>query len=105
MKTQEIKAHILGSGITSAVIVGMNAPTYAFAEGGIAAILPNMHEFIPMLVAFIILWIVLAKFGWPIFENMFEKRASTIRDDLQHAEDARMESQRLLEEYKQSIAR
>ena len=103
MKTQEIKAHILGSGITSAVIVGMNAPTYAFAEGGIAAILPNMHEFIPMLVAFIILWIVLAKFGWPIFENMFEKRASTIRDDLQHAEDARAESQRLLEEYKQQL--
>ena len=37
---------------------------------GINAILPQMEEFIPMLVAFIILWIVLAKFGWPLFEGM-----------------------------------
>ena len=41
-------------------------PTLAFAaeegeQGGMSAIMPDMLEFIPMLVAFIILWIVLAK--------------------------------------------
>lgn len=47
-------------------------PAQAFADegSGVAAILPQMDEFIPMLVAFIILWIILAKFGWPLFEGM-----------------------------------
>ena len=69
-----------------------------------AAILPNMSEFIPMLVAFIVLWVVLAKFGWPMFEGMLEKRETTIRDDLKRAEDARQESEKLLAEYKQQLA-
>lgn len=69
-----------------------------------SAILPNMNEFIPMLVAFIVLWIVLAKFGWPMFEGMLEKRETTIRDDLKKAEEARQESERLLAEYKQQLA-
>ena len=63
-----------------------------------------MNEFIPMLVAFIILWIVLAKFGWPMFDKMLEKRANTIRDDLKNAEEARQESERVLAEYKQELA-
>lgn len=64
-----------------------------------------MSEFIPMLVAFIILWIVLAKFGWPVFDKMLEKRANTIRDDLKNAEEARQESERVLAEYQQQLAR
>ncbi|MFR4803608.1 MAG: ATP synthase F0 subunit B [Eggerthellaceae bacterium] len=36
-----------------------------------------MNEFIPMLVAFIILWVILAKFGWLVFDRMLEKRANT----------------------------
>ena len=41
-------------------------PALAFAaeaeqEGGISAILPDMAEFIPMLIAFIILWIILGE--------------------------------------------
>ena len=63
-----------------------------------------MSEFIPMLVAFIILWIVLAKFGWPVFDKMLEKRANTIRDDLKNAEEARQESERVLAEYQQQLA-
>ena len=74
----------------SAGALALSCPTYAFAsqEGGIQAILPEMSEFIPMLVAFIILWIVLAKFGWPVFDKMLEKRANSIRDDLKNAEEA-----------------
>jgi len=86
----------------SAGALALSCPTYAFAsqEGGIEAILPEMSEFIPMLVAFIILWIVLAKFGWPVFDKMLEKRANTIRDDLKNAEEARQESERVLAESK-----
>ena len=86
----------------SAGALALSCPTYAFAsqEGGIQAILPEMSEFIPMLVAFIILWIVLAKFGWPVFDKMLEKRANSIKN----AEEARQESERVLAEYQQQLA-
>ncbi len=85
-------------------------PALAFASeeaessGGINAILPNMTEFIPMLVAFIILWIVLAKLGWPMFNAMLEKRETTIKGALEESEKARIESERVLQEYKQQLA-
>ena len=96
----------LSAAALSAGALALSCPTYAFAsqEGGIQAILPEMSEFIPMLVAFIILWIVLAKFGWPVFDKMLEKRANSIRDDLKNAEEARQESERVLAEYQQQLA-
>ena len=88
-----------------AVAGALACPTYAFAaEGGVQAILPKMNEFIPMLVAFIILWIVLAKFGWPAFDKMLKKREDTIRTSLESSEAARIESERVLEEYKAQLA-
>ena len=108
----ELKASIaqakafIGTAGVSAAAVALSTPAYAFAEesGGIRAILPKMNEFIPMLVAFVILWVILAKFGWPVFDRMLEKRATTIREDLKSAEAARQESERLLAEYKQQLA-
>lgn len=96
----------LGAVALSASALALSCPSYAFAAegGGIEAILPEMSEFIPMLVAFIILWIVLAKFGWPVFDGMLEKRANSIRDDLKNAEEARQESERVLAEYQQQLA-
>lgn len=83
-------------------------PALAFAaeeeeSGGISAILPNMTEFIPMLVAFIILCIVLWKLGWPLFEGMIEKREAAIRDSLEKSEQARIESERVLAEYQKQL--
>ena len=82
-------------------------PALAFASeeaGGISAIIPDMAEFIPMLIVFIVLWVVLAKFGWPAFNGMLEKREMTIKESLEKSEDARIESERVLEEYKQQLA-
>jgi F-type H+-transporting ATPase subunit b len=83
-------------------------PALAFASegesGGISAIMPDMMEFIPMLIAFIILWVVLAKFGWPLFNGMLEKRENTIREALKKSEDAQIESERILQEYKQQLS-
>ena len=81
-------------------------PAQAFADegSGVAAILPQMDEFIPMLVAFIILWIILAKFGWPLFEGMLVKRETTIKDALEQSENARVESERVLAEYRDQLA-
>ena len=82
-------------------------PAFAFAaEGeseGIGAILPNMTEFIPMLIAFIIVAIVLWKLGWPMFDKMLAKRENTIKEALEKSEAARIESERVLAEYKQQL--
>jgi F-type H+-transporting ATPase subunit b len=56
-----------------------------------------------MLIGFIILWIILAKFGWPMFMGMIDKRQATIKDSLEKAEDACIESQRLLDEHKAEL--
>ena len=95
----------------SASAMALNAafPVLAFAaeEGektGIAFLLPDMLEFIPMLIAFIVLWVVLAKFGWPMFAGMLEKRENTIREALQKSEEAQIESERVLGEYRKQLA-
>ena len=95
-------AAVAGAGMTFAF------PALAFASeeeaGGISAILPDMAEFIPMLVIFILLWIILAKFGWPMFEAMLDKREKMVKDALEKSEEARIESERVLEEYRMQLA-
>lgn len=93
------------SGVVAFAAASAVCPVHAFAaEGaGIEAILPVMDEFIPMLVAFIILWIVLAKFGWPKFEGMLQKRENMIKSSLEKSEEARRESERLLAEYREQL--
>nr|WP_241158117.1 MULTISPECIES: F0F1 ATP synthase subunit B [unclassified Adlercreutzia] len=83
-------------------------PVAAFAseEGGktgIALILPDMNEFIPMLIAFLVIAVVLAKFGWPVVDNIIEKREAAVKDALEKSEAARIESERLLEEYRKQL--
>ena len=83
-------------------------PALAFAEmeekTGIAVIAPDMIETVPMLIAFIVLVIILAKFGWPMFEGMLEKREKTIAEALRLSEEARIESERVLAEYRTELA-
>ncbi len=83
-------------------------PAFAYAnepaQGGASVLLPNMAEFLPMLVAFLILSFVLGKFGWPAFNAMLEKREETIRTSLEKSEAARIESEKILEEYKEQLA-
>lgn len=92
--------------LAAAACLSLAFPAFAFAEGkeGIAAILPDPIEFVPMLIAFIILCIILWKFGWPMFEGMLEKREKTIAEALQKSEEARIESERVLAEYQKQLA-
>ena len=82
-------------------------PALAFAseeKTGVALILPDLVETVPMLIAFIVLIIVLWKFGWPMFEAMLEKSERTIAEALQKSEEARIESERVLAEYQKQLA-
>ncbi len=106
MKAYKSSCARIGAGVFATAAVTLGVPTLAFAaesSGGISAILPDMKEFIPMLVAFIVLWIVLAKFGWPAFDKMLEKRKTTIEDALEKSEADRAESERVLAEYKKQL--
>ena len=98
------KKLLVATGLASALVCAL--PTFAFAaeEGGISAILPDMNEFVPMLIAFIIIVVVLAKFGWPMFEGIMVRRETAIKESLEKSEAARIESEKLLEEYKQQLA-
>ena len=79
----------------------MEASTeHGASAGGIELLLPNLGEFIPMLIGFVLLWLVLAKFGWPVILDMLDKRVNTIRDNLAAAEASRLESAELLEQQK-----
>ena len=108
MKTRAKRAiSRLGAGAILAVGSVAAFPGLAFAsesEGGIGAILPTMTEFIPMLLGFLILWFILAKFGWPMFAGMLDKRETTIKEALEKSEAARVESEKLLEEHKKQLA-
>ncbi len=88
--------------------VALAAPSVALAEEssdlGIGILIPNMAEFIPALIAFLIIWFVLAKFAWPMIVGMLDKRQETIKNNLDEAESAKIEAQRSLEEYKKQLA-
>ena len=110
MKIEALKAGVRTGQVLGLVAAAVCAfPSFAFASeeeesAGIGAILPDLMEFVPMLVAFVILAVILAKFGWPMFSSMLEKRENTIRQALEKSEEARVESERVLEEYRQQLA-
>ena len=97
-----------GAAAIAAGAVAMAAPSLALAEEnsdlGIGILIPNMSEFIPALIAFLVIWVVLAKFAWPMIVGMLDKRQETIKNNLDEAEAAKIEAQRSLEEYKKQLA-
>ena len=68
------------------------------------AILPKGPEIIVSLISFLALFVVLWKFALPPITTMLDKRADTIRESLEKAEETRVEAERLFEEYKQQMA-
>jgi F-type H+-transporting ATPase subunit b len=81
------------------------APAVALAEtpSGADILLPKPAEFIPALIAFLIIWFVLAKLAWPSILGMMEKRQQKIQGDLDAAEQARREAETNAEAYQTKI--
>jgi len=67
-------------------------------------LIPKLSELIPALISFIIILLVASKFVWPPITAMLDERAVTIRESLERAEAAKIEAERLLEEYKHTMA-
>jgi F-type H+-transporting ATPase subunit b len=67
-------------------------------------LIPKTSELIPALISFLIILFISWKFVWPPITTMLDERATTIHDSLARAEAAKIEAERLLEEYKQTMA-
>lgn len=72
--------------------------------GGASLLIPALGELIPAILAFTVVFVLLSKFAWPAISDMLDKRAETIKDSLEKAEAAKIEAERLLAEYKQTMA-
>lgn len=67
-------------------------------------LIPKLQELIPALVSFLIILGIAWKFVWPPITDMLDQRAVNIRESLERAEAAKVEAERLLEEYRQTMA-
>lgn len=78
---------IVGVAATTAC-AALCAPVSAFAEeaGGASILIPKMAEFVPALIAFLIIWVVLAKVAWPKIMAMMDERSKRIEESLDEAE-------------------
>ena len=79
------------AGVAGGVILA--TPAVALAEEsavGPDILIPKMAEFIPALIAFIIIWVILAKLVWPSVLEMMEKRQQKIQDDLDAAQRSKI---------------
>ena len=93
-----VKTALAGAARVAALATGAIAlvPTPALAEGpsGPDLLVPKPAEFVPALIAFLVIWFVLAKFAWPQILGMMEAREAKIRGDLESAAQTREDAER-----------
>ncbi|HET6497582.1 MAG TPA: F0F1 ATP synthase subunit B [Coriobacteriia bacterium] len=76
------------------------------AEGGGSpiSVVPSLADIWPSIVAFLVLFFLLKKFAFGPIGNVLDKRAATIRESLEKAEQTQVDAERMLEEYKAQMA-
>ena len=89
-----------------AIVSLLATPCVALAEEsavGAEILIPKPAEFIPALIAFLIIWVVLAKLVWPSVLQMMEKRQEKIQSDLDAAERSKVEAAEEAKAYESKI--
>jgi F-type H+-transporting ATPase subunit b len=81
-----------------------HAPNFDDCQKAPNPILPATNELIWGALSFLVLFAVLAKFGYPAIKNAMDARANRIRDSLDEAERAKSEAQSVLDEYQRQLA-
>lgn len=66
-------------------------------------LIPKPAEFIPALIAFLVIWVILAKFAWPMIIDTLDKRQEKIQGDLDAAEKAHAEAMDEKKEYDERL--
>lgn len=81
--------HRVAGTVAVTALAALAAPASAFAEesaGGVDILIPKMAEFIPALIAFLIILAVMAKLVWPKVLAMMDERERRIADSLEEAD-------------------
>ena len=83
----------------------LSLPTVALAESpsGPDLLLPKPAEFIPALIAFLIIWLIMAKLAWPSILGTMEKRQKKIQDDLDSAEKSKAKAAAEAQSYEDKL--
>ena len=82
----------------------MNTLVLAAEEGAINPVVPHTSEIILGLIAFLLLFFVIKKFVTPRFETLYAERAAKIEGGIEKAEQAQVQAQATLDEYKAQLA-
>ena len=101
----QIKTRVLRACAAAAALVAAT-PTVALAEEentGLRLLLPNMAEFVPACLAFIIIFLIMSKFAWPMILDMMQQREDKIEGDLKAAADAKEKAEEDARAYEQRI--
>ena len=99
----QINRATVAAAISSFVLA---VPAQAFAEESsnkAEILIPKMAEFIPALIAFLIIWVVLAKFAWPQILSMMDERGKRIQESLDEAETTKKKAIASRKEYDELV--
>lgn len=100
---KQINRATVAAAISSFVLA---VPAQAFAEESsnkAEILIPKMAEFIPALIAFLIIWVVLAKFAWPQILSMIDERGKRIQESLDEAETTKKKAIASRKEYDELV--
>lgn len=100
---KQINRATVAAAISSFVLA---VPAQAFAEESsnkAEILIPKMAEFIPALIAFLIIWVVLAKFAWPQVLSMMDERGKRIQESLDEAETTKKKAIASRKEYDELV--
>ncbi len=92
------------AGSIAALAAALPTPALAESPSGADLLLPKMAEFIPALIAFLVIWVVLAKLAWPSILGMMEQRQQKIQEDLDAAANEKAAAEKDRREYQAQIA-
>ena len=87
-------------------VAAWSAPVVSLAEEsavGPDILIPKVAEFVPALIAFLIILAVLSKLVWPSVLEMMEKRQAKIQSDLDEAERSKREAAEEVKSYEGKI--
>ena len=100
---KQINRATVAAAISSFVLA---VPAQAFAEESsnkAEILIPKMAEFIPALIAFLIIWVVLAQFAWPQILSMMDERGKRIQESLDEAETTKKKAIASRKEYDELV--
>ncbi len=90
----------------AAGLVALACPAMALAEeqsGGMALLLPKPAEFVPACIAFVIIFVIMRKFAWPVVLKAMDDRENRIRTDLDDAAKSKETAAEYEREYERRL--